>query len=70
MSLGHGIVRTKQQLSAVWYADEEYFLTAIEKFGMKPEDLKKTASYEDLFEIYSELQNFGFSTKYFMNMRI
>ena len=49
---------------------EDFFWNAIGKFGIEMDQLRKmNPSYDDLLEIYSELNNFGFSVKYLLSKR-
>lgn len=67
MRLGHGIIK-KSFASHVDIVNEDFFWNAIIRFGIEKQELEKVKpSYDDLFEIYSELKNFGFSTKYNLN---
>ena len=69
VKLGYGIGK-KYSFHSCSVLEEDFFWNAISKFGIEIEQLRKlNPSYDDLLEIYSELNNFGFSIKYLLSKR-
>ena len=67
VKLGYGIIKNYSYLIDS-IVEEDFFWNAISKFGIEIHELVKlNPSYDDLLEVYSELNNFGFSTKYLLN---
>ena len=66
--LGIGIMKNKSSFYVDEIVGEDFFWNATSKLGIEKDELEKiNPTYDDLLEIYSELKNFGFSTKYFLN---
>ena len=69
VKLGYGVGR-KYSSHSYSMIEEDFFWNAIGKFGIEMDQLRKmNPSYDDLLEIYSELNNFGFSVKYLLSIR-
>ena len=69
VKLGYGIGK-KYSFHSCSVLEEDFFWNAISKFGIEVDQLRKlNPSYDDLLEIYSELNNFGFSIKYLQSIR-
>jgi len=67
--LGHCIIRDDGS-HVIGLVNRDFLLDVINKFGISREDLGNIKfSYYDLLEIYTELQHFGFSTKYHLRQK-
>ncbi len=68
--LGRGITRSPFLYNVEDPLEEQFFFSAIAKFGISSDSLRKiNPSYDDLLEIYSELKTFGISLKYYEKLR-
>lgn len=66
VKLGYGVGK-KYSLHSCSILEEDFFWDAISKFGIEMDQLRKmNPSYDDLLEIHSELNHFGFSVKYLL----